>query len=418
MKFKNTFKKILLVIFLILVGFVSFLLHETKDDINANLSNIDEKLNGFYNPGRMGGFAVSVFNADSIIYSKGFGYSNLETKEPYTTKTQQYIASISKTSIGIALMKAEELKLLDITKPINDYLPFKIYNPNYPNVEITIKDLATHTSSLDYNESVVESLYTEEPNLEQSLKLFITDYFQKRKYGEIAFTKNRPGTDWNYSNIGSALAAYIIELSSGQSFSNFTQTHIFDPLILDNTFWTISKSDSSLHSHYYEPSKDSIFSVRTSGVILYPCRDIITNIEDLTTYCQAIVSKDPKLLKESSYDKLLSPQLKSSVTNLSDDNNGLFFWIDRNNYGITYQLTGMDGADNCIKTIMTFDPKTQLGYIFIGNTGGSKLNSFNHIAIYKTLVSLGYNYSINNGSSGSNFKFRVHNVYNRLRAIF
>jgi CubicO group peptidase (beta-lactamase class C family) len=52
----------------------------------------------------MGSFAVSVFNADSIIYSKGFGYSNKENNKPYTTETQQYIASVSKTVIGIALM--------------------------------------------------------------------------------------------------------------------------------------------------------------------------------------------------------------------------------------------------------------------------------------------------------------------------
>ena len=419
---KYTYKKVLrislLLISLLLIGFISFLLYETKDDINADLSNIEEKLNRFYNSERMGGFAVSVFNADSIIYTKGFGYANKEREKPYTSETQQYIASISKTTIGIALMKAEELKLLNIDHPINDYLPFKIYNPYFPNDEITIKHLATHTSSLDYNESVVESLYTKEPNTEQSLALFMSDYFQTGKYGAVTFTKNKPGTNWNYSNIGSALAAYIVEHTSRMSFSNFTQTHIFNPLELNNTYWTISKSDSLLHTSYYEPTEDSIINVKTSGVILYPCRDLITNIEDLTKYCQAILSKNPVLLKESSFDRLLSPKLNSSVSNLPDDNNGLFFFIDRNNYGITYQLTGMDGGDNCIKTMMYFDPKTRLGYIFIGNTGGTDLNRSNHIWIYNALVSLGYNYSIENGSIGSNFKLRMHNVYNRVRALF
>lgn len=418
MKLRKTLRIFFLLIAISIIGFISFLLYQTKDDIDANLSNIDEKLNRFYDSDKMGGFAVSVFNADSIIYSKGYGYASKELNKPYTSKTQQYIASISKTAIGIALMKAEELDLLSIESPINDYLPFKVYNPHFPDDEITIKHLATHTSSLDYNESVVESLYIEESNTDDALKLFMSDYFQSQKYGDITFTNNKPGTDWNYSNIGSALAAYIIESTSGLSFSSFTQTHIFDPLGLNNTYWTKSESDTVLHTNYYEPNEDKINNVQTSGVVLYPCRDIITDVEDLTKYCQAILSKNPKLLKESSFDKMLSPKLNRSVTNLPDDNNGLFFMIDRNNYGITYQLTGMSGGDNCIQTMMWFDPKTRLGYIFIGNTGLTELNSSNHIWVYNALVSLGYNYSIENGSFGSNSKLRAHNIYNRIRAIY
>jgi len=418
MKFKKLLTKFALIFLTLLFAIVLFLLYQTKDDINADLDNIDERLSRYYNSDKMAGFAVSVFNADSTIYSKGFGYSNKEEEKPYTIQTQQFIASISKTTIGVALMKAEELNLLNIEDPINNYLPFKIYNPYFPEDEITIRQLATHTSTLDYNESVVESLYIEESDLNNSLNIFMREYFQNGKYGEVAFTKNRPGSIWNYSNIGSALAAHIIELKSGIPFSEFTQEYIFDPIELNNTYWSLSDSDSTLHTRYYEPNVDTIINVETSGVILYPCRDIITNVEDLTKYCQALIAKNPSLLKESSFEKLLSPQLSSSVTDLHDDNNGLFFMIDRNNYGITYQLTGMDGGDNCLQTMMWFDPKTELGYIFLGNTGRSDLNGFNHNWTYNTLVSLGYNYSMKNATLGEKIKLKTHNLYNRIRAIY
>jgi len=418
MKLNKIIIKILILVFILLIGFVSFLLYQTKDDINADLSNIDEKINRFYNSERMSGFAVSVFNADSTIYSKGFGYANKDRRESYTTQTQQFIASISKTTIGVALMKAEELKLLNIDKPINNYLPFKISNPYFPNDEILIKHLATHTSSFDYNELVVESLYTDEPQLNKALETFMHDYFQHGKYGEITFTENKPGSNWNYSNIGSALAAYIIERTSGLAFSEFTKVHIFDPLELNNTYWSLTKSDSTLHTRYYETQEDSLVNVETSGVILYPCRDLITNIEDLTKYCQAILSKNSDLLEKISFKKMLSPQLEGSVTDLSDDNNGLFFMIDRNNYGITYQLTGMDGGDNCLSTMMWFDPKTKIGYIFLGNTGRSKLNSSNHNWIYNSLVSLAYNYSMEHANNREKLDLKIHNLYNRIRAIY
>ncbi|GGI57894.1 serine hydrolase domain-containing protein [Winogradskyella haliclonae] len=418
MKRKKLLKRTLLILTLLIITFVSFLLYQTKDDINANLTNIEEKLNKYYSPNTMGGFAVSVFNADSTIYSKGFGYSSIQDKKPYTTNTQQYIASISKTTIGIALMKAEELKLLTIDDPINKHLPFKIYNPNFPNDEITLKQLATHTSSLDYNELVVESLYIEETEKDKSLNSFMSDYFEQGKYGEVKFTKFKPGSDWSYSNIGASLAAYVIEIVSGTSFSDFTQVHIFNPLKLNETYWKKSKSDSLLHTSYYEPVEDSITNVQTSGVILYPSRDVITNVRDLTKYCQAIISNNNILLNSESFEKMLSPQLNGPITNLEDDNNGLFFMIDRNNYGITYQLTGMSGGDNCITTMMWFDPKTKLGYIFLGNTGTSKLNRSNHNWIYNALVSLGYNYTIDNSTVSEKAKLRWHNIYNRVRAVF
>lgn len=418
MKFKKLFKRIIILIFILLFGFISFLLYQTKDDINADLSNIDEKLNRYYNSDRMAGFAVSVFDADSTIYSKGFGYSDMANGEAYTTQTQQFIASISKTTIGIALMKAEELQLINIENPINDYLPFEINNPNFPNDKITIKHLATHTSSLDYNKTVVESLYTDEFNLNQALDTFMLDYFQNDNYGKVTFTENRPGSNWNYSNIGAALAAYIIERTSGMPFSEFTQTYIFDRIELNNTYWSVSESDSALYTSYYEIKEDSVMNVQTSGVILYPCRDMITNVQDLTKYCQAIMTKKSELLELASFEKLLSPQLSSSVTNLEDDNSGLFFTIDRNNYGVTYQLTGMNGGDNCITTMMYFDPKTELGYIFVGNTGWSELNRSNHIWIYNALVSLGYNYTMKNATTKEKMKLKIHNLYNRIRAIY
>ena len=73
------------------------------------------------------------------------------------------------------------------------------------------------------------------------------DYFEDLRYGEIKFTNSKPGSDWNYSNIGSVVAAYIIERTSGVSFADFTQTHIFNPLNLNDSYWSIGESDSMFH---------------------------------------------------------------------------------------------------------------------------------------------------------------------------
>jgi len=419
-KYRKRILRIIAIVIVLVIGFVVYILNETKDEINATPINIEEKLASLYNKTKIGGFAVSVFNRDSIIYKKGFGYADIENKIPYTIKTQQYIASISKTTIGLSLLKAVEFGLVNLDDPINNHLPFKVINPNFPNEQITIKQLATHTSSLNYNEKVVESLYIDEEIKNRSLKEFIENYFVNNKYGTISFTKNIPGANFNYSNIGAGLAAYIIEYKSGIDYASFTQKYIFDPLNLKNTHWFESKTDSLLISKYYKPTNTGIVEVNSKGVQLYPARDLITNVEDLSNYCRAIMSKNQKLISGESFDKLLNKELKKSTTNRSHDNSGIFWLMDRNQYGITYQLTGMTGGDDYINTMMMFDPKTNLGYIFIGNTGGTKTNRYHHINIYRTLVSFG-DYIVMNDVKSSFWKkisFKWHNVYSRINGLF
>ena len=53
--------------------------------------------------------------------------------------TIQNVASVSKTIVGIALLKAQELGKLKLDEPINKYLPFKVFNPKFPNENITIR---------------------------------------------------------------------------------------------------------------------------------------------------------------------------------------------------------------------------------------------------------------------------------------
>lgn len=122
------------------------------------------------------GFSVAIVNQDSILYAKGFGYSNKEKKKPYTKNTVQPIASISKTLAGVALMKAQEMRLLDLDDDINKYLPFKIVNPYYPNSKITIRNLATHTSGLKDSRNYSKIMLVEDfPGLPKETRKYLSN---------------------------------------------------------------------------------------------------------------------------------------------------------------------------------------------------------------------------------------------------
>lgn len=119
-----------------------------------NNSALDKGLEQIYRKSDFPGFAVSIIRNDSVLFAKGYGFADIKAKMPYTTTTIQPIASVSKTFIGLALVKALELGYFDLTTDINKILPFQISNPYYPQDTIRVIDLATHTSGLVDNDSI------------------------------------------------------------------------------------------------------------------------------------------------------------------------------------------------------------------------------------------------------------------------
>lgn len=421
----STLKKILKICFFILsillcLG-ISFILYETRDEIEAQPDTIEAKLEEYYNSERMAGFSVSVFGTDSIYYIGGTGYADREQKIPYTSSTLQYTASLCKTSIGFCLLKGVELGYFQLDDPINEHLPFEVGNPYFPDEKISIRQLAMHTSSLDYNEEVVESLYVDESEKASSMEEFMRNYFERGAFGEVLFTENLPGMHWNYSNIGSALAAYIIEYKSGQTFDDFSRKHLFDELGMQHTAWFRKRVPQTLFSQHYEPlDPEGYEKVASQGVHLYPARDMITNAEDLTKYAQAMMREDENLLAKEAYAELLSPGLREEVSGREIDQQGIFWMIDRNQYGVTYSMTGMNGGDSYINSMMWMDRRTGLGYIFLGNTGTSEASIGNHIWIFRALVSLGDYIVLNDPhrSFWQKMEHRFYNYYSRISALF
>ncbi|MEM9547820.1 MAG: serine hydrolase domain-containing protein [Bacteroidota bacterium] len=419
---KVTFKRFCLYTFtffiFILVAFCCFLLYETKDEIHANSDNVDEIFQKIYDGDRMAGFAVSIFTPDSVLFMNGYGYRDVRQKLPFTAKTQQYLASISKTIVGVSILQANQLGLIDLDQEIEEILPYDIRNPSFPDHSITIRQLATHTSSLEYNEEFVESLYIQDDLKSESLGDVLDSYFEKKKFGEVAFIESKPGSTYNYSNIGIGLLAYIIELTSGMTFREFSKRHVFDQVGLKDVDWYIDDAINP-QAKYYSLNENVLTEVDSMGVQLYPCRDLNANIEELTHLCQNFMGYNEKLMSDLSFQEMFRPQLSNSIQNLEDDNVGIIWQIDSNQYGNYYRLTGHSGSDTGINSMMYFDPKIQLGYIFIGNTGQSEQNRVHHILAFKTLLSFGNHFKKENASSfGEKAKFIMYNYYSRIRAFF
>lgn len=353
--------------------------------------SLTNKLIDIHKQGHINGFSVAIVDQNEILYQAGIGYSNLHSKERYTENTIQNIGSVSKTFIGIALLRAQEMGKLSLDDPINKYLPFQVYNPSYPKEEITLRHLSTHTSSiLDtdyYNEkayilkeevevpdSIVAMSETfNSPSSAMPLISFLERLLSEKGdwYDNQGFLEKKPGEIYEYSNVGSALAAAVLEIATGESYKDFARMHILKPLNMSSSGWSFNDVDISKHSTLY--AKPNI-ELPYYSLITYPDGGFITCISDMAKYLSELIkgySGNGTLLSKASYDELFKEQLTSEHIPDQDDNGDPY--DDEYDTGIFMGFTpkgyiGHTGGDPGIATFMFFNPKSKTGKIMMINT--------------------------------------------------
>ncbi len=199
----------------------------TATAVNSTIDSLTIALDSIVSNGPIVGLAAAILKNDTVRYNQGFGYANVSDSIPYSHQTIQNIGSISKTFIGIALFKAQELGKLQLDDPVNKFIPFQVSNPKYKNTPITLRQLATHTSSIIdtdwYGKSYV-TLSAQYPETTKVLDYFsgpessmsMSDYLknvltpQGSMYEPETFSEMAPGTDAEYTNLGATLAALAI----------------------------------------------------------------------------------------------------------------------------------------------------------------------------------------------------------------
>ncbi|MBD1807518.1 beta-lactamase family protein [Microcoleus sp. FACHB-SPT15] len=165
------------------------------------------------------GAVVALVKDGEILFSKGYGYADVEKKIPVVPdKTLFRVASISKLFTGTAVMQLYERGLLDLNKDINQYLKhFQIENP-YPK-PITLANLMTQT---DGSSQRLFGIAARTAGEMVPLKEFIPDHMPPIVW--------QPGELYSYSNMGVTLAGYLVELISGVPFVEYINENILQPL--------------------------------------------------------------------------------------------------------------------------------------------------------------------------------------------
>lgn len=354
-----------------------------KDSLTAEIKTLNKN---YFN-----GLGVAIVDTSGVLYEKGIGFADIKSNKPYDKNTIQPIASVSKTFIGIALLKAQEKGLLNLDDPINKYLPFKVSNPKFKNEPITIRHLSTHTSTIIDTDNYMGRAYVLKDkidstsinieNIPQSfnpnetkipLSQFLENYLSEngKWYKKDAFIKNKPGELFEYTNIGATLAAYIIEIVSNQSYAEFTTEHILKPLKMNSSGWSYETIDFNKVSKLYSNPKTE---VPYYSLITYPDGGFLTSVSDLAKYLNEIMKgyyENGTLLSKSDYQELFKEQLQAENFTERNPNHP---YKDDYNIGIFMGFSGTGnightGGDPGTSSLMFFNPKEKIGRILLVNT--------------------------------------------------
>jgi len=172
------------------------------------------------------GLSIALVDRDGILWTAGFGYTDYNRKTPVTSDTVFAICSMSKTITAVAMMVAVQDGLLDLDVPIIEYFPQFTVNSRFeenPHKKITLRHLLSHTSGIAHEAPVGNGREPSYGTLEEHV-LSISDTWLRHKVGEGP----------RYSGLGYDLAAYILQVQSGQPFAKYLKDKVFTPLNMPN----------------------------------------------------------------------------------------------------------------------------------------------------------------------------------------
>ncbi|WP_226019058.1 serine hydrolase [Novosphingobium sp. FKTRR1] len=195
----------------------------TADDVNAWL---DGYMPAALARGEVAGAVVVVVKDGQILTERGFGVSDVATGAPVDPKRTAFRpGSVSKLFAWTAVMQLVEQGKLNLDADVNTYLDYRI--PPRGGKPITLRNLMTHTPGF---EEIFKGM--EDPKLRNpSLGAFMRHRSPARVFDA--------GTTPAYSNYGASLAGYIVERVSHEPFDVYVQNHIFKPLDMQNSSFSL-----------------------------------------------------------------------------------------------------------------------------------------------------------------------------------
>ena len=194
-------------------------------DVSSNLALLEAWVESQMSYKGLPGMSVAIVHDQEILWSRGFGHADVALQSPATSETIYRIASHSKLFTAIAIMQLRDAGKLHLNDPVSKHLPwFKIQGLKRNTPPVTIQHLLTHSSGLPREAKPGYWGDFDFPTIDEVKRLLPAQ--------EAVYPAE---TRWKYSNLALVLAGEIVSTVSGQSYAEYVEQKIFQPLGMDST---------------------------------------------------------------------------------------------------------------------------------------------------------------------------------------
>jgi CubicO group peptidase (beta-lactamase class C family) len=311
-----------------------------------------------------------IIEDNSVVWSHGYGFYDFKGMKQTSSNTIYQVASVSKTVTATAILQFYEQGLFDLDADVNNYLPFSLRNPRYPDVPITFRMLLSHHASLhDHDEAAAYEYFAGDYPLSYVKELLVPggEAYHAEFWGEYP-----PGGGGNYSNLGFIVLGYLVELLSDQTLEEYCQQHIFLPLQMVNTSFEMDELPvENLACSYLRFGRIYVKLPHVDYTFLDPCGGLLTSIDDLSRFLIAHMNngmyQDVGILNETTIRAMHTVQYPESAPYFGVFRFGLGWLIFEEEFGRTAH--GHDGDITFSHARMRIFNNNTTGIIYLFNKG-------------------------------------------------
>lgn len=232
----------------------------------ARLERIGDHLERHYiEPGKISGCQVLVSRGGTPAFHQCFGQMDLERSKPTREDTIYRIYSMSKPITSVALMQLYERGLFQLNDRVSRVVPswseHRVYVSGEgesmvtkePNRPMTFRHVLSHTGGLTYGNSnhPVDQIYKQR-RVNRDEGETLTSFMDKLAGVPLLY---EPGEAWMYS-LSTDVCGALVEILSGQSFPDYLREHVFEPLGMIDTAFSVAPEKIQRFAANYQRKPD------------------------------------------------------------------------------------------------------------------------------------------------------------------
>lgn len=244
---------------------------------------------------------IALVGREGPIWVTGIGLADVARNRPATEDTLFHIGSISKSFVALSVLKLQQEGRLSLQDTLSSRAPEVAFsNPWEMTSPIRIVHLLEHTTGWGDN-TPQEGTWnpTPEPTRQDGLA----------RYPRSRTSRWRPGTSFSYSNLGSAVTAYIIEKATGERFEDYVARNWFKPLGMAGASYFDTADVSARSATGSGPGGETISC--HFNILLRPAGGIVASPRDMANYVEFYLNRGSfrgnQLLPEEAIDRMERP---------------------------------------------------------------------------------------------------------------